>query len=69
MARLAAVLDEGDVAAPVATCPGWTLGDLTRHVGFVQRWCTVLLRRRVQERPTGRDLDLDLPALPQDLPG
>ncbi|RSS81844.1 maleylpyruvate isomerase family mycothiol-dependent enzyme [Streptomyces sp. WAC06614] len=68
-ARLAAVLDGADFAAPVPTCPGWTLADLTRHVGSVHRWFTVLLRRRVQERPTGRDVDLDLPASPQGLPG
>ncbi|MCX4632939.1 MULTISPECIES: maleylpyruvate isomerase N-terminal domain-containing protein [unclassified Streptomyces] len=34
------------------TCPGWTLGDLTRHVGSEHRWFSELLRRRIQQPPT-----------------
>ncbi|MFG2714253.1 maleylpyruvate isomerase N-terminal domain-containing protein [Streptomyces goshikiensis] len=34
------------------TCPGRTLGDLTRHVGSEHRWFSELLRRRIQQPPT-----------------
>ncbi|MFJ5548037.1 maleylpyruvate isomerase family mycothiol-dependent enzyme [Streptomyces sp. NPDC093225] len=60
--RFADVIEGADLAAAVPDCPGWTLLDLTRHVGAVQRWFSVLLTRRVQERPTSRDVDLRLPA-------
>ncbi|WP_030199840.1 maleylpyruvate isomerase family mycothiol-dependent enzyme [Streptomyces sp. NRRL S-87] len=60
--RFADVIEGADLAAAVPDCPGWTLLDLTRHVGSVQRWFSVLLRQRVQERPTSRDVDLQLPA-------
>lgn len=39
-----AVLAEGDLTAPVPTCPGWTLKDLVEHTGFVHRWQTAALR-------------------------
>ena len=35
--------------APVPTCPEWTVGDLVRHLGGVQRWATRLRRRRAPE--------------------
>jgi uncharacterized protein (TIGR03083 family) len=34
----AEVLRAGDLAQPVAGCPGWTLGDLGAHLGGVHRW-------------------------------
>jgi uncharacterized protein (TIGR03083 family) len=34
----------GDLDAPVAACPGWTLRDLAWHMGGVHRWATVALR-------------------------
>ncbi|MEV7415353.1 maleylpyruvate isomerase family mycothiol-dependent enzyme [Streptomyces sp. NPDC089919] len=60
--RLADLIRGADLTAAVPGCPGWTLLDLTRHVGAVQRWFSVLLEQRVQERPTSRDVDLRLPA-------
>lgn len=39
-----AELAAGDLTAPVPTCPGWTLGDLVRHVGEVHRWQTAAVR-------------------------
>jgi hypothetical protein len=39
-----AELAAGDLTAPVPTCPGWTLGDLVRHVGDVHRWQTAAVR-------------------------
>jgi uncharacterized protein (TIGR03083 family) len=39
-----AELARGDLAAPVPTCPGWTLKDLIEHCGFVHRWQTMVVR-------------------------
>ncbi|WP_405889345.1 maleylpyruvate isomerase family mycothiol-dependent enzyme [Streptomyces sp. NBC_00133] len=61
-ARFVAVVDGADLAAPVPSCPGWTLADLVKHTGSVQRWFSVLLRGRIQEPPRSRDVDLRLPA-------
>lgn len=36
--RFAAVLETGDLAAPVPTCPGWTLADLGEHTRWVHAW-------------------------------
>ncbi|QEV18603.1 maleylpyruvate isomerase family mycothiol-dependent enzyme [Streptomyces alboniger] len=60
--RFVAILEEGaDLSTPVPGCPGWTLLDLVRHTGSVHRWFSVLLRTNVQEAPTTRAVDLDLP--------
>lgn len=61
-ARMVAVVKGADLSAPVPGCPGWTLADLVKHTGSVQRWFAALLRGRVQERPASRDLELRLPA-------
>ncbi|WP_424886808.1 maleylpyruvate isomerase family mycothiol-dependent enzyme [Streptomyces sp. XH2] len=60
-ARFVATVRGADPATPVASCPGWTLADLTRHTGSVHRWFTVLLSRRIQQPPTSREVDLHLP--------
>lgn len=39
----------GDLAAPVPTCPGWTVGDLVVHTGVIHQ----RLARSVQTRSTG----------------
>ncbi|WGX95599.1 maleylpyruvate isomerase family mycothiol-dependent enzyme [Nocardioides sp. L-11A] len=36
--RFAEVLSTGDLAAPVPTCPGWTLADLGEHTRWVHAW-------------------------------
>ncbi|MDJ0464007.1 maleylpyruvate isomerase family mycothiol-dependent enzyme [Streptomyces sp. H27-C3] len=61
-ARLVALVQGVDLATPVPSCPGWTLLDLVRHTGSVQRWFSVLLRQRVQEPPRSREVELRLPA-------
>jgi uncharacterized protein (TIGR03083 family) len=33
------------LAAPVPTCPGWTVLDLIAHVGVVHRWATAVVGR------------------------
>ncbi|MEV0990308.1 maleylpyruvate isomerase family mycothiol-dependent enzyme [Streptomyces sp. NPDC049949] len=67
-ARFVATVKAADLSTPVPTCPGWTLADLTRHVGSVHRWFTELLRQRIQQPPTSRDVDLRLPEDREGLP-
>ncbi len=45
---LAAALD-GDAAAEVPSCPGWSITDLVAHVGGYHRWAADLLRTAAQE--------------------
>ncbi|GAA2827376.1 maleylpyruvate isomerase family mycothiol-dependent enzyme [Crossiella cryophila] len=35
-----------DPRAPVPSCPGWTLGDLVRHIGGGHRWAAEIIRTR-----------------------
>ncbi|MFD7628352.1 maleylpyruvate isomerase family mycothiol-dependent enzyme [Streptomyces sp. NPDC059851] len=67
-AAFVATVTARDLSSPVPTCPGWTLADLTQHVGSVHRWFSELLRRRIQQPPTRREVDLRLPDHPGDLP-
>ncbi|MGW3819167.1 maleylpyruvate isomerase family mycothiol-dependent enzyme [Streptomyces sp. NPDC005046] len=60
-ARFVATVKNADLATPVPTCPGWTLADLVKHTGSVQRWFSVLIRARIQEPPRTREVDLRLP--------
>ncbi|MER0444062.1 maleylpyruvate isomerase family mycothiol-dependent enzyme [Streptomyces sp. Edi4] len=59
--RLVRAVAGADLATPVPSCPGWTLVDLIRHTGSVQRMFSGLLAGLVQERPRSRDTELDLP--------
>ena len=40
-----------DPAAPVPTCPGWTVSDLTRHVGEVYLHKTLAMREGAEPEP------------------
>lgn len=60
--RFVAAVEGAHLGTPVPSCPSWTLVDLIRHTGSVQRMFSGLLRRLVQERPLSRDTALDLPA-------
>ncbi|GAA1900914.1 maleylpyruvate isomerase family mycothiol-dependent enzyme [Streptomyces durmitorensis] len=60
-ARFVTVVRDADLATPVPGCPGWTLADLIKHTGSVQRWFAALLRARIQEPPRSREVDLHLP--------
>lgn len=42
--RLAVCAERGNLAAPVAACPGWDLRELVVHTGGVQRWATHALQ-------------------------
>ncbi|MFE9449921.1 maleylpyruvate isomerase family mycothiol-dependent enzyme [Streptomyces sp. NPDC006739] len=59
--RFAEVVDGADPETPVPSCPDWTLADLARHVGSLQRWFGKLLTGLVQEPPRSRDVELGLP--------
>ncbi|MFJ6837060.1 maleylpyruvate isomerase family mycothiol-dependent enzyme [Streptomyces sp. NPDC091209] len=60
-ARFVAAVKNADLVTPVPSCPGWTLADLVKHTGSVQRWFSVLLRTRIQDPPRTREVDLQLP--------
>jgi hypothetical protein len=49
-ARLRAVAPS-DPAAAVPTCPGWTVADLTRHVGEVYLHKTLAMREGAEPEP------------------
>lgn len=49
-ARLRAVVP-ASLSAPVPTCPGWTVADLTRHVGQVYLHKTVAMRDGAEPEP------------------
>ncbi|MEV0375021.1 maleylpyruvate isomerase family mycothiol-dependent enzyme [Streptomyces sp. NPDC050636] len=67
--RFTAVLAGADLATPVPTCPDWTLADLVKHTGSVQRWFSALLHARIQEPPRSREVDLRLPPRTDAYPG
>ncbi|MER6559033.1 maleylpyruvate isomerase family mycothiol-dependent enzyme [Streptomyces sp. NPDC001027] len=67
-ARLVAAVRTADLTTAVPSCPGWTLADLVKHTGGVQRWFSSLLHARIQEPPRARDVDLRLPERPEEYP-
>ncbi|MEU3483196.1 maleylpyruvate isomerase family mycothiol-dependent enzyme [Streptomyces sp. NPDC033754] len=67
--RFVAAVRDADPATPVPTCPGWTLADLTRHLGTVHRWADHLVRTGATARVPARDVPLDLPQDPAAYPG
>ncbi|MBC2878739.1 MULTISPECIES: maleylpyruvate isomerase family mycothiol-dependent enzyme [Streptomyces] len=47
----------------VPSCPGWTVADLTGHLGWVHRFVARIVRDRLQDAPEHLDTTfLDLPA-------
>ena len=48
------LLASADVSAPVPGCPGWTIGDLARHLSGVHRWAHgVLVTGEPGDEPEG----------------
>ena len=41
--EFARALESADLDGPVANCPGWTVRDLTRHVGSLHRWAASIV--------------------------
>lgn len=57
--RFAELLEQGDLAAPVAACPGWSLHDLANHLGGVHQWAAhavVTGNRQFTPEPAGTEL-------------
>ncbi|MEU7480031.1 maleylpyruvate isomerase family mycothiol-dependent enzyme [Lentzea sp. NPDC042327] len=46
---LVSAVDGADLSAPVPSCPGWTVNQLLRHLGYAHRWVAEMVERRVQE--------------------
>ncbi len=46
VARFASVLSTLPMDQKVATCPGWSVGDLAEHLGVIHRWAEELVRLR-----------------------
>jgi uncharacterized protein (TIGR03083 family) len=53
-ARFSTALAAGDPAAPVPPCPGWSVRDLTHHLGGVHRWARVAV---LEGHPNGTSDD------------
>src|SRR5215468_10857369 len=51
-ARLGTVLSGLEPAAPVPTCPEWTVRDLVTHVGTGHRWATGIVAGRLSVPPS-----------------
>ena len=58
----ATVLDSGNLSAPVASCPGWTLADLGYHLGDVHRFWLWIVSEGVQEIPEAGTPEVARPA-------
>ncbi len=56
---------EAELAAPVPTCPGWTVRDLVNHLGGVYRWVLAFAGRGTTEAP---DPELRRKSLHDDFP-
>ena len=54
---------EGNLAAPVEHCPGWTVADLLRHLLGVHGFWARIVERRPTEQPPAEE---DRPAPPED---
>lgn len=59
--RFVDVLGLGRLDAAVPGCPGWTVGDLGRHLGGIHRWAREAVLGGPGEEPAGPD-DAALPA-------
>ena len=68
IAAFAAALEGADWSAPVPTCPEWSIADLARHTGTIQRWAEALVRTGTRERIVPRKLGVVRPEAPEDLP-
>ncbi|GAA2406537.1 maleylpyruvate isomerase family mycothiol-dependent enzyme [Actinomadura vinacea] len=67
ISAFARAVEGADWEAPVPTCPGWSLGDLARHLGVTHRWAEALVRTRAQERQSPRGLGVTRPEGPEGL--
>jgi len=47
---LADLAERGGIGRALPTCPGWHVGDLLLHLGFVHRWATAFVAQGITER-------------------
>ncbi len=47
-------IEGADLTTPVASCPGWNLVQLLRHLGGAQRWAETIVRTRATQPPSDR---------------
>jgi uncharacterized protein (TIGR03083 family) len=59
--RFAALIDDRPLEAPVPSCPGWSVADLTTHLGTVHRWAEHLVRTLAPERVPSEAMGLGPP--------
>jgi uncharacterized protein (TIGR03083 family) len=60
--RFATLIDGVPLDIAVPSCPGWSLRDLTAHLGTVHRWAEHLVRARAQERIPSSSMGLGEPS-------
>jgi uncharacterized protein (TIGR03083 family) len=48
-AVIAGLVDAGDLAMPIPTCPDWTLRELAVHIGRTHRWAAQITATRSRE--------------------
>jgi uncharacterized protein (TIGR03083 family) len=53
---LAGLVDGADLAAPVPTCPDWTLRQLATHIGRAQRWAAEIVSTRSEQAIAFREV-------------
>lgn len=53
---MASYLNGADLRTPVPSCPGWTVGQLVRHVGAGHRWAEETVRTRATSPLPDTDL-------------
>ncbi|MGH2685666.1 MAG: maleylpyruvate isomerase family mycothiol-dependent enzyme [Actinomycetota bacterium] len=58
---------EADPVAPVATCPGWDVTELTRHTSGIHRWADEVVRTGATTRLSRRDMPDQPPVDPVEL--
>jgi uncharacterized protein (TIGR03083 family) len=62
-ADVAAMLEAGDLDAPVPACPPWRVTDLVHHLGGVHRWARVAVVESSAQRPDTGDAPTERDAL------
>ena len=62
-ADVAAMLETGDLDAPVPACPAWRVTDLVHHLGGVHRWARVAVVESSAQRPDTSDAPTERDAL------
>lgn len=66
--KLADSVLAGDPAQPVPACPGWTVADLSAHVGRGHRWAAHIIEQRATQPVFPADADDPPPASPAEHP-